>query len=78
MRTMPEEAHGHGHQGASPECLVCPICVLLQALTTSRPEVTRHLVAAGRELTLAMKAAFDDHVQGHERADARLQRINID
>lgn len=75
---MPQEAHDHGTPGASPECLLCPVCVLLQALTTSRPEVTHHLVAAGRELTLALKAALDDHAQAHERAADRLRRIDID
>lgn len=52
--------------------------MLLQALTTARPEVTQHLVAASRELSLALRAALDDHAESHERADERLRRIDID
>lgn len=75
---MPEEAHRHSRPGDSPECLLCPVCVLLQALTTARPEVTQHLAAAGRELTLALKAALDDHADAHDGARERLRRIKID
>lgn len=78
---MPDDTHRHGSTGGSSECLVCPVCVLLQALTTSRPEVTHHLVAAGRELTLALKAALDDHAEAHDahqRAEDGLRRITID
>lgn len=75
---MREDDHRHGSIGGSSECLVCPVCVLLQAVTTSRPEVTHHLVAAGRELTLALKAALDDHVDSHGRAGDGLRRITID
>lgn len=73
------DAPHHEHAiGGSPECLLCPVCVLLQALSTSRPEVTRHLVAAGRELSLALTAVLDQHQQASEDADDRLRRINID
>ena len=78
LRTMPEQTHRHGEVGGSPECRICPVCVLLQALTTSRPDVTRHLVAAGRELTMALTAILDDHAEGTEDADEGLRRINID
>ncbi len=84
------DAHEHG-PGASPECALCPVCVLLQALTTARPEVTGHLLAAGRELTLALKAAIDAQVDGYDAASTRaaarsapaapaprLQRIPVD
>lgn len=57
---------------------MCPICVVLQALSTSRPEVTRHLVAASRELSLALRAILDDHAETHERPDGQLRRIKID
>jgi hypothetical protein len=79
---MDSQEHAHTSAvGGSPECLLCPVCVLLQAASTSRPEVTQHLVAAGRELTLALKATLDAHAEAHERhADQgdRLQRIRID
>lgn len=91
---MEEEPHQHARSGESPrtdaggspgtdtgrspECRLCPVCVLLQAVTTSRPEVTRHLLAAGQELSQALKAALDHHVEGYDDADERLRRIKID
>lgn len=57
-------AHDHGPHariGGGQECVLCPICVLLQALSTSRPEVMEHLAAAGRELGLALQAIVDGH-----------------
>jgi hypothetical protein len=74
---MDEPHHPHGI-GSSPECLLCPICVLLQALSSSRPEVTRHLIAAGRELSLALSVVLDSHQEAADAADQRLRRINID
>lgn len=64
--------------GGSPECALCPVCVVLQAVTTAHPQVTGHLLAAGRELTLAVKAVLDEHAHAHEGARNGLRRINID
>ena len=71
------DEHHHSPDG-SPECALCPVCVLLQALSHSRPEVTRHLLAAGRELSLAMTAMLEAHAEAAEQADERLRRIDID
>lgn len=68
--------------GGSPECQLCPVCVLLQALGTSRPDTTAHLLSAVRELALAVKSLAEGHVEATDRAQAvmndRLTRINID
>jgi hypothetical protein len=40
------------------ECRSCPVCLVLQALQEVRPEVRTHLIAAGRELVLALRAAL--------------------
>jgi hypothetical protein len=40
------------------ECRSCPVCLVLRALQEARPEVRTHLVAAGRELVLALRAAL--------------------
>ena len=73
--------HVHGF-GGGPECTLCPVCVLLQALGSTRPDVTSHLMRAARELTLALKAAVEGQVEALDRAQAattqRLQRIRID
>lgn len=82
----PPGAQGHTHElpggiGASQECLLCPVCVFLQAMTQTRPEVTQHLLAAARELTLALRAVVESQVAAHERAagpPGGFQRINID
>lgn len=92
-----EHAHGlpGGHAsglagglGGSQECLLCPVCVFLQAMTQSRPEVTQHLLAAAREFTLALKAVVETQAAAHERAAEasgrtgpgreRFERINVD
>lgn len=78
-----EEQHSHEHPplggiGGSAECALCPVCVLLQALTSVRPEVTDHLLAAARELTLALQAALDAQRDGHPRAGETLARIQVD
>lgn len=78
-----EAGHAHGPAiGGGPECLLCPICVLLQAITDTRPEVTQHLLAAARELALALQAGLEGHAEAADRASAkvgsRLQRIDID
>ena len=87
MDTRPDDGddadHGHTHGiGGSPECQLCPICVVLQALGTSRPDVTAHLLAAARELALAVKTVAEGHVEASDRAQAvmndRLTRITID
>lgn len=76
-----QDGHTHGF-GGSPECQLCPVCVLLQALGNTRPDVTQHLLAAARELALAMKTIADGHAEAAERAQAamgdRLTRITID
>jgi hypothetical protein len=75
------EAHWGGI-GGSPECLICPVCVILQALSSTRPEVSQHLLAAGRELALALKAGLESQAEAYDRAAERagqsFRRINVD
>ncbi|MEE8601020.1 hypothetical protein [Euzebya tangerina] len=88
MNQSSEEAAGDAEQpsshgfGGSPECQLCPICVVMQAIGASRPDVTAHLLAAARELALAIKSVAEGHVEASDRAQAvmndRLTRINID
>ncbi len=76
-----EGAHSHG-VGGSPECQLCPVCVLLQAVGSARPDVTAHLLAAARELAMAVKTVVDGQVEATDHAQAvmndRLTRIDID
>jgi hypothetical protein len=54
----------------------------LQAVGTSRPDVTAHLLAAARELAMAVKVVAEGQVEASDRAQAvmndRLTRIDID
>lgn len=74
------EREGHDHEPASHDstCQLCPVCVFLQALSDARPEVANHLLAAGRELSLALKAVVDAQAQAGEPAGERLERIPVD
>jgi hypothetical protein len=76
-----EQHHTHEHPpvGGGAECLACPICVLLQAVSSVRPEVVQHLVAAGRELTLALQAVVAAQADAHaEHDEPRVERIRVD
>ena len=94
---MEDEQHRHEHGpipssgiGGGPECTLCPVCVLFQALSSMRPEVTQHLLNAGRELTLALTAMLENQAEAYnhastrhrERTEAtasrRVQRIEVD
>jgi hypothetical protein len=48
-----------GTTGQAPECQTCPICAGLAALREARPEAVKHLVKAGAELLLAVRALLD-------------------
>jgi hypothetical protein len=45
--------------GQAPECQLCPICAGLAALRGARPEAVEHLVKAGAELFLAVRALLE-------------------
>lgn len=84
-RDAVDDRHTHTHDhppnsriGGGQECVLCPVCVLLQALSTARPEVMEHLLAAGKELTLAVQALVEAQAEGHRRGDDGLQRIDVE
>jgi hypothetical protein len=55
----------------------CPVGLAMTLTDQIRPEVVEHLMAAGRELLLAMKAVIDARVEGYERSSP-LERITIE
>lgn len=67
--------HDEAPQGLPPECRVCPLCLGLATLRHSRPEALEHLLKAGAELLLALRAVLD----GAEglRGSTTLQRIDV-
>jgi hypothetical protein len=62
--------------GNGPECMACPICLVLYGLRQARPEVTEHLLKASMELVLAMKAVVDSAAE-RQSAGGSLRRIPI-
>jgi len=54
----------------------CPIGFALTAADQVRPEVVEHLLAAGREFILAMKAFVDARAEGMERTSP-IEKIEI-
>ena len=73
---MDDHQHRHDHGavpgiGGGPECTLCPVCVFLQAITSVRPEVTQHLLNAGRELTLALTAMLENQAEAYDHASHR-------
>jgi hypothetical protein len=60
---------------------VCPVgfCPIGMALTLTdqvRPEVVEHLLAAGREFLLAVKAVIDSRAEGVHRSSP-MEKIDI-
>ncbi len=58
---------------------MCPICALVTALGDARPELTEHLLLAGRELLLAIRSLIDARLQADEPSPGGgLERIPIE
>jgi hypothetical protein len=64
---------------APPRCSVafCPICMVVTAMGDARPDLMDHLLAASREMLLALRALVDARLQGTE-PPARLERLTIE
>jgi hypothetical protein len=60
---------------------LCPICTLVAAFGEARPEMTEHLLVAGREVLLALKVLIDARLQADDAAGSSptgLHRIQVD
>jgi hypothetical protein len=66
-------------ESSLPPCPValCPVCMTVTALGEIRPELIEHLLAAGREVLLAMRTVIDARLEETERP-VRLQRLTIE
>lgn len=62
--------------GMAPECMMCPFGLVLFAVRQTRPEVVEHLLKAGQELTLAVKALIESAADRWEQAE-HLQHIPV-
>ena len=63
-----------------PVCTVsfCPICAVVTTAGDLRPEFAVHVMAAGRELLLAMRSLIDARLEGSEQQPVRLERLTIE
>ena len=78
--THDDDRPAAGRPGAA-ECVACPLCAGLAALRQARPEAVEHLVRAGTELVLAVRALLEappaDRPAPRPAADTRLRRIDV-
>lgn len=61
-----------------PLCSVpfCPFCMAVTTVGEARPEFVDHLLAAGREFLLALRAVIDARLEGLD-APVKLERLTI-
>jgi hypothetical protein len=66
-------------EGPPPLCSVgfCPICMAVTTAAEIRPEFVEHLMAAGREFLLALRAVIDARLEGIE-PPVKLERLTIE
>ena len=64
---------------AEPVCSVsfCPICLAVTTASQARPEFIDHLMEAGREFLLALRAVIDTRLEGLE-PHGKLERLTIE
>jgi hypothetical protein len=62
-----------------PLCSVsfCPICMAVTTASELRPEFVEHLMAAGRELMLALRTVIDARLEGLD-PPVKLERLTIE
>lgn len=63
----------------APVCPValCPVGMFLSVTGDVRPEAVDHLLSAGRELMMAVKAIIDARTEGAQEP-AKLRRIDVE
>lgn len=68
------------HPGITCTVGFCPVCLLVTAAGSASPELAEHLVVAGRELLLALRALIDARLEatGAETRPSGLERIPIE
>lgn len=62
-----------------PTCSVawCPVCTMVTALGAARPELLMHMLLAGREVLLALRAVIDARLEARPEPRGPLERIDI-
>lgn len=76
--TGPEPDSDQGHGGVGCPVAFCPICLAVSAVQPIRPDVVEHLLKAGSEFFLAMRAVVDARAEDVEPERGKDQRINLE
>ena len=63
-----------------PICSVafCPICAAVTAFGEARPDLVDHLLMAGREMLLAIRALIDARLEGAGEGPAKLEHVTVE
>jgi hypothetical protein len=56
----------------------CPICAAVTAFGDARPDLVEHLLVAGREMLLAVRALIDARLEGVGERPMKLERLEIE
>ena len=77
---VPSEGEHHGTIGCP--VAFCPICLAVSAVQPLRPDVVEHLLKAGGEFFLAVRAVIDARgaevdPQRDQPSSSRLEKIDI-
>jgi hypothetical protein len=78
----PAASEPQSHGGVGCPVSLCPICLAVSAVQPLRPDVVEHLLKAGSELFLAVRAVIDARGDGVDREPDRpsagpLEKIDI-
>ena len=80
-KTAPVAPPAPAHGGTVCSVAFCPICAAVAAMGELKPEVIDHLMVAGREFLLAVRALIDSRLESMappEPGEQRVERIPID
>jgi hypothetical protein len=56
----------------------CPICATVTAVGQARPDLVEHVLMAGREMLLALRALIDARLEGGGDGSTKLERLTIE
>jgi hypothetical protein len=84
VEALPDPAHAGAkpHEPATCPVAWCPVCLAVTVVQPLRPDVIEHLLKAGTEFFLAMKAVIDvraDQVDADKEPEppVRLEKIDL-
>jgi hypothetical protein len=72
-------SHGPEHDGVCPVAF-CPICTAVSAVNRASPDVLQHLLLAGQQFLMALKAVVDARAadfEEHDGDEPTIERIDI-